>query len=257
MAEQGDQVSQLSVSSRPLRRWKATSDSSKSGNWSGTRSPTWREAFEELVDSGQLEVVHGGWVQHDEALSTVSDTLDLFELGLRYMDSLLGRRTRIAWQIDTFGHTGSTPLLLRRLGFLAVFLTRVPQQGMAKLRRLSRLEALWGRPRPDSEPEPPLPLSSSSSSWREDEIFVHIPLDGTYAFPKGFDQSSFPADLDGHLDRKVFPVTSRKLPPASYLPPYARCFPRPPPPFPFPLPSPPSCPPSRPRRPFLSDGTWG
>jgi hypothetical protein len=241
MAEQGDQVSQLSLSSRPLRRWKVTSDSSKSGNWSVTRSPTWRQAFEELVDSGQLEVVHGGWVQHDEALSTVSDTLDLFELGLRYMDSLLGRRTRIAWQIDTFGHTGSTPLLLRRLGFLAVFLTRVPQHGMATLRRLSRLEALWGRPRPDSDPEPPLPLSSSSS-WREDEIFVHIPLDGTYAFPKGFDQGSFPADLDRHLDRKVSPVSSRRMPVASPGPP------------PSPSPSPPlhSCPPSRPRRPFLS-----
>lgn len=171
----------------------------------------------ELVDSGQLDVVHGGWVQHDEALSTVSDTLDLFELGLRYLDSLLGQRTRIAWQIDTFGHTGSTPLLLRRLGFLAVFLTRVPQHGMAQLRRLSRLEALWGRPRPDSDSEPP-PLSSFSSTWREDEILVHIPWDGTYAFPKGFDQGSLPADLDRDIDRKVSPVSSRRVPVASPSP---------------------------------------
>ena len=130
MARRGDEDSQLPASSRPLQRWRAAAGTNSSAREKPSRL-TWREAFQELVDAGQIEVVHGGWVQHDEALSTVSDTLDLFELGQRYVHSLLGRRSQIAWQIDTFGHTGSTPLLLRRLGFLAVFLARVPQLAMS------------------------------------------------------------------------------------------------------------------------------
>jgi len=58
----------------------------------------------------QVEVVHGGFVQHDEGLSSVADVIDMMELGLRYVESLLGTKTRIAWQIDSFGHTASTPV---------------------------------------------------------------------------------------------------------------------------------------------------
>jgi len=58
----------------------------------------------------QVEVVHGGFVQHDEGLSSVADVIDMMELGLRYVESLLGTKTQIAWQIDSFGHTASTPV---------------------------------------------------------------------------------------------------------------------------------------------------
>ena len=188
MAREGDKQSHLSKSSRP-RRFATTGssagkvdnttaahrkrDSNREGDNNG-KTLSWREVFQELVDSKQIELVHGGWVQHDEGLSTIADTIDMMELGQRYVRSLFGIQSRIAWQIDSFGHTGSTPILLRRLGFEAVFLTRVPQVAMHKLRRFSRLEGMWGR-------------HGSVSDEPADEIFVHIPFDGTYAFPKGFD----------------------------------------------------------------------
>jgi alpha-mannosidase II len=82
MADRGDKASPHSLSSRH------TSDRSKD---TSNRTATWREAFIELVHAGQLYVVGGGWVQHDEGLSTLSDIIDLTELGQRYLESLLGR----------------------------------------------------------------------------------------------------------------------------------------------------------------------
>ena len=186
MAREGEKNSTLAFSAR----LQATAgwNMSKIGERAG--AATWRQAFQELVHSGQIEVVHGGWVQHDEGLSSLSDTIDLMDLGRKYMESLLGQRTQVAWQIDTFGHTSTTPALLRRLGYRAVFLTRVPQIAMQKLRSHARLEGTWGR-------------QCALSETRGGPIFVHIPFDGTYAFPQGFDYETMrdSSSLEGQTQR--------------------------------------------------------
>jgi len=188
MAREGERRSRLSTRAR----WQALAGARNTSTSSAAVDEvTWRGAFRELVDAGQIEVIHGGWVQHDEGLSSLSDTIDMMDLGRRYVESLLGRRTRIAWQIDSFGHTSSTPALLKRLGYRAVFLTRVPQIAMQKLRRSSRLEGMWGQQR-------------AQPGERVDAIFVHIPYDGTYAFPAGFDVEKVEtANLDDQIERFV------------------------------------------------------
>lgn len=117
MARNGDKPSHLSRARRLAAFDKTGALSNQTANTESKARDvaTWREAFEELVSAAQMEVVHGGWVQHDEALSTLADTLDLIELGQRYVSSLLGRRSKIAWLIDSFGHTGSTPGAFRAL----------------------------------------------------------------------------------------------------------------------------------------------
>ena len=151
---------------------------------------SWRQAFVALVESGQLEVVHGGWVQHDEGLSTLADVLDMMELGQRYVLSLLGRRPQIAWQIDAFGHAGGTPRLLRRLGFTAVFLSRLPQQTLHVLRRRGHLEGMWGRPAAWQHGDDERVRSGGRGAarkeegvWGDEEVLMHMAFDGTYAFP--------------------------------------------------------------------------
>ena len=151
---------------------------------------SWRQAFVALVESGQLEVVHGGWVQHDEGLSTLADVLDMMELGQRYVLSLLGRRPQIAWQIDAFGHAGGTPRLLRRLGFTAVFLSRLPQQTLHVLRRRGHLEGMWGRPAAWRHGDDKQVRSGGRGAvrkeegvWGDEEVLMHMAFDGKYSFP--------------------------------------------------------------------------
>jgi hypothetical protein len=97
-------------------------------------------------------------------------------------------------------------VVLRRLGFEALFITRVPQRTQHVLTRTQQLEGMWRRRAtlPDEEHTLPdeehtLPdeehrnargegggaeESSTSRGNTDDEIFVHLPLTGTYAFPQ-------------------------------------------------------------------------
>jgi hypothetical protein len=53
------------------------------------RPITWRHALQHALDTGQLEIVGGGWVQHDEALTTLSANIDQLTLGSNFESVLL------------------------------------------------------------------------------------------------------------------------------------------------------------------------
>jgi hypothetical protein len=68
---------------------------------------TTRDAIRGLVARGQLEFAGGGWVQTDEAITWVGDTIDQFTLGHLWIGSALNATARTAWQADPFGHSAT------------------------------------------------------------------------------------------------------------------------------------------------------
>eukprot|EP00292_Cryptomonas_paramecium_P021751 CAMPEP_0113711358 /NCGR_PEP_ID=MMETSP0038_2-20120614/30707_1 /TAXON_ID=2898 /ORGANISM="Cryptomonas paramecium" /LENGTH=161 /DNA_ID=CAMNT_0000637595 /DNA_START=51 /DNA_END=533 /DNA_ORIENTATION=- /assembly_acc=CAM_ASM_000170 len=48
-------------------------------------SMSWRSAVRSLIKEGRFEIVHGGWVQHDEALVPLESALAQLELGVDYL----------------------------------------------------------------------------------------------------------------------------------------------------------------------------
>jgi hypothetical protein len=64
-----------------------------------TANTTTRDAIRALVQRGQLEFAGGGWVQTDEAITWVGDTIDQFALGHLWIQSALNTNVHTAWQV--------------------------------------------------------------------------------------------------------------------------------------------------------------
>jgi hypothetical protein len=56
-----------------------------SGSRSGSRCCSMREALWKVVSNGQLELVGGGWVSHDETLTDFESKLDNYAAGRRWI----------------------------------------------------------------------------------------------------------------------------------------------------------------------------
>ena len=99
------------------------------------------------------------------------------DFGLRYLQSTLGIKPKISWQIDSFGHSVSTPDVLTENGFKYVVLNRVGLKRKNQLRRQRSLEFHWKSDR----------RNWSSSNRSENTIIAHVLYDH-YNFPEGFNE---------------------------------------------------------------------
>lgn len=68
--------------------------------WYEVQSEDMKATVKRHVDSGQLEFIGGGWVQNDEANPDPISVISQLTEGHEYLQSLFGKRPRIAWQID-------------------------------------------------------------------------------------------------------------------------------------------------------------
>jgi alpha-mannosidase II len=62
---------------------------------------TYAETLKALIQAGQLELVGGGYISHDEALSQPRAAMDQMALGLSYLRQEFGEafRPTVGWQI--------------------------------------------------------------------------------------------------------------------------------------------------------------
>ena len=79
------------------------------------------------VEEGRWDVVGGSCVQPDSNMPGTETLCRQFEHGLAYFKSRFGSRPTIAWQADSFGHTGGWPNILRSFGMDGFAFTR-PQR---------------------------------------------------------------------------------------------------------------------------------
>lgn len=99
------------------------------------------------------------------------------DFGLQYLQSTLGIKPKVSWQIDSFGHSASTPDVLRANDFKYVVLNRIGLKQKNQLRRKRSLEFQWKSARRNTSP----------SNKSENAIIAHVLYDH-YSFPEGFDE---------------------------------------------------------------------
>ncbi|CAI9110953.1 OLC1v1011064C1 [Oldenlandia corymbosa var. corymbosa] len=112
--------------------------------WWRTQSAEIQQQVRELVDSGQLEFVNGGWCMHDEATTHYIDLIDQTTLGHELIKSQFNKTPRAGWQIDPFGHSAVQAYLLGfDLGFDSIHFARIDYQDRRIRLQNKTLEVVW------------------------------------------------------------------------------------------------------------------
>jgi len=100
------------------------------------------------VAYGQLELINGGWSMHDEACPTYEDLIANMMLGHKFILENFGKKPRIGWQIDPFGHSNTNARFFAEMGFDALFFARIDYGDKDRRSAAKELEWVW---RPASE----------------------------------------------------------------------------------------------------------
>jgi hypothetical protein len=98
-----------------------------------------------LLESGQLELIGGGWSMHDEESTSVWSAAANMEYGLSWLTATFGaaHRPRIGWHIDPSGHALLSPTLFALLGYDALVIDRIPAYIKQQYKRNQTLQFLW------------------------------------------------------------------------------------------------------------------
>ncbi|KAF2364115.1 Glycoside hydrolase family 38 N-terminal domain [Trinorchestia longiramus] len=113
--------------------------------WWMQQSDEVRQNVIDLVKSGQLELVNGGWSMNDEAAAHYTAIVDQMTLGLVFINQTfgLGSRPRVAWQIDPFGHSNGHASLVAQMGFDGLFFGRLDYHDKDKRLHDKNMELVW------------------------------------------------------------------------------------------------------------------
>nr|CAD7445524.1 unnamed protein product [Timema bartmani] len=104
-----------------------------------------RDLYRSMVNSGQIEMIGGGWSMNDEAATHYHSTIDNFAWGLRRLDEAFGAcgRPRVGWQIDPFGHSRETASIMAQMGYDGLLFARLDYQDMVARVNTSTMEMVW------------------------------------------------------------------------------------------------------------------
>ncbi|KAL3118861.1 hypothetical protein niasHT_008208 [Heterodera trifolii] len=130
-----------------------------------------RAALRRLItETGQLELIGGGWAQPDEACTHYLDIIDQYTIGLDLLNASYGDcgHAKVAWQIDPFGHSREHANLAAMIGYEALFFARMHYIELEKRAEQKALEMIW-----------------NVSDDTKTNILTGGFLRGTYAAPEG------------------------------------------------------------------------
>ncbi|KAL4477150.1 hypothetical protein ABPG72_008884 [Tetrahymena utriculariae] len=111
--------------------------------WWKNQNEEVRNKYKELVQSGKIEIINGGWTMHDEATTYFEDIIDQMTIGHQWVKEKLGVVPEIGWQIDPFGHQQTNAALFSQMGFNAQWFSRVDFQDFDYRKQNKRLEMVW------------------------------------------------------------------------------------------------------------------
>lgn len=113
--------------------------------WWHEQTEVHQERVKILVNEGRLEFIGGAWSMNDEANAHYQSIVDQFTWGLRFLKDTFGECgiPKIGWQIDPFGHAKEQASLLAKMGYDAVFFSRLDY--MDKIKRVNdkTMEMVW------------------------------------------------------------------------------------------------------------------
>ena len=151
------------LSEKPNRKfiWAETSYLSL---WWQQASQSMRDKLKRLVlETGQLEIVTGGWVMTDEANSYYYAMIEQMIEGHDWLKANIGESLRpsYGWSIDPFGYTPTMAYLLKQMGFDAMLVQRVHYHLKKYLAQTRRFEFKWRQ-------------SFATTYSKETDIFCHV-----------------------------------------------------------------------------------
>ncbi|KFM74952.1 Lysosomal alpha-mannosidase, partial [Stegodyphus mimosarum] len=140
--------------------------------WWDQQTELTREYVRRLVNDGRLEFISGGWSMNDEATTHYLAIIDQMTIGLRWLNETFGTcgRTKVGWQIDTFGHSKEQASLFSQMSFDGLFIGRLHYQDKAWRERSKTMEFIW---------------ETSESLGEKADLFTGV-LPNVYWPPKGF-----------------------------------------------------------------------
>ena len=139
----GCDVAQVSVLQQD-KRWRFQwSEVSFIQLWWKDQNPATREAFKNLVVSGQLELTGGGLVMNDEALTTLFAIIENVNEGRRWIEENIGVTVDTSWQNDPFGLSATMSYLYGRMDYLGMWIQRVHYRVKAYLAHERSFEFWW------------------------------------------------------------------------------------------------------------------
>ncbi len=84
--------------------------------WAAEDDPVLFEAIRQAVARGRWALVNGWWLQPDCNIPSGESFARHALYGQRYLQSRFGRRARVGYNVDSFGHAGTLPQLLKLAG---------------------------------------------------------------------------------------------------------------------------------------------
>ncbi|CAH2250872.1 alpha-mannosidase 2 [Pararge aegeria] len=111
--------------------------------WTSDATSKEKEAFKSLLNSGQIEIVTGGWVMNDEANSHWLSVAQQLTTGHQWLIENLGYTPKNGWAIDPFGHSSGQPYLLKLTGLDNSVIQRVHYRVKKELGLHRQLEFKW------------------------------------------------------------------------------------------------------------------
>ncbi|XP_015588290.1 alpha-mannosidase 2 [Cephus cinctus] len=111
--------------------------------WWEEQSGSTRDLVKRLVHDGQLEIVTGGWVMPDEAVSHWIAQLTQLTEGHQWLKANLDYVPYSGWTIDPFGLSPTMPHLLKGAGLENLLIQRVHYSVKKKLAKDKNLEFRW------------------------------------------------------------------------------------------------------------------
>jgi hypothetical protein len=111
----------------------------------GSLQQTYADLVRSVLARGQLDLVHGAFVQHDEAATSLYAAVTQIMLGHRWIDAHVqrGLRVRTAFQIDPFGHSAAMPSLFLMAGQTRAVINRIDFRLKRERAEQRRLEFHW------------------------------------------------------------------------------------------------------------------
>lgn len=94
--------------------------------WWREHNDTLKDKVRRLYKEGRFEFLLGGWVANDEACPTFEEIVANIQMGHDFLQKDVGvAPPKIAWLVDSFGHSAATPELFQKMGFESLFFARV------------------------------------------------------------------------------------------------------------------------------------
>jgi alpha-mannosidase len=175
------------------------SSSTSTAPWNAT---TTKSLVKYFLDKQQLSFAHGGWSIHDEACTHFIGMIDQMTTGHEFLKQALNYIPKVAWQLDSYGHSSTqASLLTSKMGLDAIYFGRVDYQDLEKRKLTRQTEGLW---------------AGSSVNHFKDETTVFWGLTGSYSGnygpPNGFGHATSDLLQSMSTQQRISHISNMLLP---------------------------------------------